>query len=102
MKMMRPPSSLEHGRQVGAREAHARHDVGLKEARPVGVRNLLERLGLEDACVVDQDVDPGTAATSAAQPAAEETSAAIPRTFAPAIGDLISAATVRLSAGAAD
>ena len=58
---MRPQFALDHARQVVARQAHAAHHVDLEEALPVLVRDLHERLRLEDADVVDQDVGFGTA-----------------------------------------
>ena len=43
---------LQHARHVGPRQAHAGHDVDLLEARPVGIRDREEILGLEDAGIV--------------------------------------------------
>ena len=40
-------------------QPHPAHDVDLEEPQPVVVGDLLERLGLEDAEVVDQDVNVG-------------------------------------------
>jgi len=51
------PAARQHLRQVIAGEAHAAQDVGLEDSRPLLVGDLIERLGLVDAQVVDQDVD---------------------------------------------
>ena len=50
------PIPLLHSGKIVARQANPAHDVGLEEAQPVGVGNLLEWFGLEDPQVVDQDV----------------------------------------------
>jgi hypothetical protein len=42
-----------------ARQANSAQHVGLEEAQPVFVGDLLEGLGFEDAEVVDEDVDLG-------------------------------------------
>ncbi len=42
-----------------AAQPHAAHEVHLDEPLPVLVGNGLERLGLEDAQIVDQDVEVG-------------------------------------------
>jgi hypothetical protein len=42
---------------IGARQPHARHHVDLVEPGPVVVGNVEEALGLEDAGIVDQDID---------------------------------------------
>ena len=55
--MMRPQLARSHRRQHQAREPHAAQHVDLEEAAPVVVGNLLERLGFEDAEVVDEDLD---------------------------------------------
>ena len=53
--MLRPDS--EHARHVGARQPHAGHHIDLVEAGPVLIGNVEEALGLEDAGIVDQDID---------------------------------------------
>ena len=45
-----------------AGETHPAQNIDLKEPKPIGVRDVLERLRLEDAEVVDQDLDVGMAA----------------------------------------
>ena len=50
------PVALFHAGQVRPAEAHAGHDVDLKQALPVGIGDLLEWLGFKDAQVVDEDV----------------------------------------------
>lgn len=52
----RPPTALDHSRDVGAGQAHPGHHVDLEEAAPLGVLDVEEVLQLEDAQVVDQDV----------------------------------------------
>ena len=42
-----------------AGQSHAAEDVRLEEPQPVLVGDLLERLGLEDAQIIDQDVHLG-------------------------------------------
>ena len=56
------PIRALHRRQVGAGEAHPAHNVDLEEPHPIRVRDVLERLRLKDAHVVDEDVDLGVAA----------------------------------------
>src|SRR5208282_6411797 len=56
------PVCAFHRRQVTAGEAHPAQNIDLEEPKPVGVRDLLERLRLKDAEVVDQDVNVGMAA----------------------------------------
>ena len=56
---MRPQLRAFMPAEVGAAQPHAAQDVDLEEAPPVLVGDLLERLRLEDAEVVDQDVDVG-------------------------------------------
>ncbi len=57
MKTIRPqPRSFMRGQIVPA-QAHAAEHVDLEEAKPIGIRNLLEGFGLEDAEIVDQDLD---------------------------------------------
>jgi hypothetical protein len=51
------PVSLPHATHVVAGEPNAAHDVALEEAHPVRVRDLEEGLWLEDAHVVDEDVE---------------------------------------------
>src|SRR5262249_26083579 len=53
------PATLLHSADVGAAEPDAAQDIHLEEAKPVLVRDLFERLGLEDAKVIDEDVDRG-------------------------------------------
>jgi hypothetical protein len=50
-----------HARQVMTRQAHAAHEVDLDHPLPLIVRDLLERVRLEDAEIVDQDRDLGEA-----------------------------------------
>jgi hypothetical protein len=57
MKTMRPQFALEHARQVGARQPHARHHVDLEEAAPVVVGNIEEAFGLKNPGIVDENVD---------------------------------------------
>jgi len=56
---MRPPVALEHAGKVSARQPHARHHIDLEEAAPVLVGDLEEILRLEDAGIVDEDIDIG-------------------------------------------
>jgi hypothetical protein len=67
-------------RRIAAGESYAAQDIDLEEAPPILVRDLEERFLLEDADVVDENVDLGNArqerigallgATSAATPPA--------------------------------
>jgi hypothetical protein len=50
------PVALPHSGDVMAAQPNAAQHVGLEEAEPVGIADLLERLGLEDPEIVDQDV----------------------------------------------
>ena len=54
-----PPVAPEHAGQVGARQPHPGHHVGLEKPGPVRVLDLKKILRLEDAGVVHQDVDIG-------------------------------------------
>ena len=55
--MMRPnPCSTMCGRSASGKP-HTAHHIGLEETQPVGVGNFEERLRLEDAEIVDEDVD---------------------------------------------
>jgi hypothetical protein len=44
-------------REEGAREPHATHDIDFKKAEPVCVGNFKKGLGLEDADIIDEDVN---------------------------------------------
>ena len=57
--MMRPQFARLIAGQVQARQADAAQHVDLEEAQPVVVGDVLERLRLEDAEVVDEDLDAG-------------------------------------------
>ena len=62
------PACGLHARQVMARQPHAAHEVDLDHPLPFGVGDLLERARLEDAQIVDQDVEVGKALRSPARP----------------------------------
>jgi hypothetical protein len=51
-----PPIVRQHARQIMARQAHVAHDVDIEEPLPLGIIDLRERLGAEDAEVLDQDI----------------------------------------------
>ena len=53
------PAGGGHLGQIEAAQAHAAEHVDLEEPRPVGVRDVRERLGLEDAEVVNEHIDGG-------------------------------------------
>ncbi len=57
--MMRPQFARFIAGRHEARQPHAAQHVDVEEARPVGIGDVLERLRLEDAEVVDQDLDAG-------------------------------------------
>ena len=65
---MRPQLRRAHPGHVVPRQPHAAEHVDLEEPQPVLVGDLLERLRLEDAHVVDEDVHVGSAATSRRTP----------------------------------
>lgn len=76
--------ALEHARHVGARQPHAGHHVDLEETAPVFVGNIEEPFRFENpGGIVDEDIDLRQRGGRASQPAAVETSAAMPRTLAP-------------------
>ena len=50
------PSALHHFRQVVARQADAAHDIRVEEPIPIVVGDRLERLGLEDAEIVHENI----------------------------------------------
>ena len=50
------PVFLEHAGQIFSREPHAAEHVDLEEAQPLRVGNFQERLGIEDAEIVDQHI----------------------------------------------
>lgn len=50
------PVALLHAGNVRAAETHAAEDVDFEKSPPILVRNLLERLGLENSEVVDENV----------------------------------------------
>ena len=56
MNTTRPQPRLTMIERVVTRKADAGEHIGLEEAQPVLVRDVEERLRLEDASVVDQDV----------------------------------------------
>jgi hypothetical protein len=49
-------------------EAHPAQNIDLEEAKPVSVRDVLKRLRLKDAEVVDQDLNVGMAANQCLGP----------------------------------
>src|SRR5262245_23016397 len=51
------PSSLEHVRKEGPREAYPTHYVCFEEAQPIGIGNLEKRLRFEDTDIVHKDID---------------------------------------------
>ena len=53
------PIALQHALQIGARHAHAGHDIDLEETVPILVADLEKVLRLEDAGIVDENVDLG-------------------------------------------
>src|SRR6185437_13940383 len=53
------PVTLLHARQVSAAEADAAENVGIEEPHPVFVGDLFERLWLENAEIIDEDIDRG-------------------------------------------
>src|SRR5947208_11109172 len=52
-----PPIPLPHGTDVMAAQPHTAQHVHFEEAAPIVVGDLFERLGLEDAKIVHQNVD---------------------------------------------
>ena len=63
MNRMRPqPACPSSAAGSACWELNAAHDVDLDHARPVGVADVVERLGLVDPEIVDQDVDVRVAA----------------------------------------
>jgi hypothetical protein len=59
MKMIRPQfAHFIAGRHSRAKSGPT-HDIDVEKAHPVSVGNIFERLWLEDAEVVDQDLDTG-------------------------------------------
>ncbi len=57
MKMMRPHAGSFHPREIMTAQPHAAQHIHLEEAEPVFIRNLFKSLRLEDAHVVDEDID---------------------------------------------
>ena len=51
------PIAATHAGKEGTRQSYARQDVYIKETAPVVVGNFFEGLGLEDAEIIDQDVN---------------------------------------------
>jgi len=51
------PVLLEHARHIGPRQPDARHHVDVEEAVPIFIGNVEERLRLENAGVVDENID---------------------------------------------
>jgi hypothetical protein len=51
------PVALEHARQIGARQPHARHHIDLEETVPVLIWNIEKTLRFENTGIVDEDVD---------------------------------------------
>ena len=58
MKMMRPQFRVFMPGKY-CRLGNATHDINFKKTKPVFVGNLLKRLGLENAQVVDENIDIG-------------------------------------------
>src|SRR2546427_9501105 len=52
-----PPITLFHAREIVAAEAHATQKVHFEKTQPVGIGYVFEWLGLEDAQVIDWNVD---------------------------------------------
>jgi hypothetical protein len=50
------PSSVDHRRQIGARQAHAGHDIRLEKTEPFAVGNLEKVLFSVDSEVVDEHI----------------------------------------------
>jgi hypothetical protein len=51
------PVSFSHPGKISATQPHARHHVDIEQSLPFRVGNLFERFRLENAEIVDQDVD---------------------------------------------
>lgn len=62
------PIPPEHRRDQRASKPHPAHDVQLEEAEPVLIRNLEEGNRLEDADIVDEDIDAASALQQAIDP----------------------------------
>ncbi len=53
------PVARSHAADIVSGQTNATHHIGLKKAQPILIADLLEGLGLENAEVVDQQVDLG-------------------------------------------
>jgi hypothetical protein len=53
------PVLTAHTWQIQPRKTHAAEHVDFKEAQPVGIGNLFERLRIEDSQIVDENIDVG-------------------------------------------